>query len=375
MGIMENLEQEEKFEEWYTDMKVYYNGSDYIGIPHTKRKGKKRYKIPEKEYIVRAIDGQKQVIACPMLEVVDDDGPTPFDKEYEANVLDFSRKTKFNADMVSQNEHLRGKKLTERKVTRSGEFARLYAESLNLPLKDRKGYLSENMRGFFSSTKNLERYVEGKMSDKKRAALERLDRFKRKANNARFKYFVTFTYDDKKQTEESFREQLLNTLRNFSVRYNWKYIGVWERGGENERLHFHAFLKFPEGAAPGSFQEKKDYDFSIHDMKTIVQNTYFLERFGRNDFSPILDENVEYRKALDYITKYILKSDAKLVCSRGLPMYYKVTTRSEGNVICKTGVGKRKLVLREDFECWTSDGEFLGNFGEELKDKLPHASH
>lgn len=374
MENINDLEAEEKIEDWYIEMKVYNNGDHYIGIPHTKRKVKKRYKIPEKEYIVREMDGRKQVTKRPALELVDDDDPTPFDEEYKDNQLSFSGNTKLNADMVPSNVNLRDNPPTKRKVTRSGEFARLYEESVTMKAKERRAFLIENMKPFFKNVKAAESYVDKKLDDKKRAGQERTKRFRRKANNVKFEYFVTFTYDDSKQTEESFEKKLMITLRTLALRHGWKYMGVWERGDQNGRLHFHAFVKFPKGEMPGEFEKLKDYNFRLHDMKTIMQNTYFFKKFGRNDFSPILQQKVEYAKALRYVMKYITKDGARIVSSRGIPMYYVVNTRGEGNVACKTGRKKKKVLLRDDFECWTDDGELLGNFGEELKKQLPHAS-
>lgn len=380
MENINNFELDEKIEDWYVEMKVYNNGDHYIGIPHTKRKLKKRYKVEEEEYVVHEVNGQKSVSKKPKLEILDDDEEELYECPFEDEINEYwekqstvVEKTRFNADMVASKEVFQVQKTITRKVTRSGEFARLYEESTAMVEKERRAFLIENMKGFFKNVKAAESYVDKKIGDKKRAGQERAKRFRRKANNVKFEYFVTFTYDDKKQTEESFEKKLMITLRTLALRHGWKYMGVWERG-ENGRLHFHAFVKFPKGEMPGELEQIKDYNFRLHDMKTIMQNTYFFKKFGRNDFSPILQQKVEYAKALRYIMKYITKDGTRIVSSRGIPMYYVVTTRGEGNVACKTGRKKKKVVLRDDFECWTEDGEFLGNFGENLKKQLPYAT-
>ena len=59
-------------------------------------------------------------------------------------------------------------------------------------------------------------------------------------------YFCTFTFSDEKHTEESFRKSLRNTLKHLVNRKGWKHIGVWERGGETGRLHFHGIFSANE---------------------------------------------------------------------------------------------------------------------------------
>lgn len=56
-------------------------------------------------------------------------------------------------------------------------------------------------------------------------------------------YFCTFTYDAAKISAEEFKRKLMQTLNNFSVRYGWKYVGAWEEGSENGRIHFHALIR------------------------------------------------------------------------------------------------------------------------------------
>lgn len=55
--------------------------------------------------------------------------------------------------------------------------------------------------------------------------LARLNRCKRRVALHGLDWFCTFTYDDKKMTEEQFSKKLLNTLRHFASRKGWKYMG------------------------------------------------------------------------------------------------------------------------------------------------------
>ena len=96
-----------------------------------------------------------------------------------------------------------------------------------------------------------------------------------KAYLAGINYFCTFTYDDKKHTEDSFRKGLQTFFRNLCYRKGWKYMGVWERSPENKRLHFHGLFAIPENAMVGMLFEKTDYSFKTRRKQTTVQNTYF----------------------------------------------------------------------------------------------------
>ena len=101
-------------------------------------------------------------------------------------------------------------------------------------------------------------------------------------------FFCTFTYSDEKHTEESFRKSLRNTLKHFVNRKGWKHIGVWERGGDTNRLHFHGIFYIPPNGMVGELIEIRDYSTKDNRMQTATQNTYFLERYGRNDFQKLI---------------------------------------------------------------------------------------
>ena len=166
----------------------------------------------------------------------------------------------------------------------------------------------------------------------------------RKANLQEFNYFVTFTYDDPKHTEASFRKKLQNCLSLFCSRKEWRYIGVWERSPKTERLHFHGIFHIPDGSMPGTLLAYNDYNFNTRQRQMIWQNTYFLEKFGRCDFE-VLDGIHRKGEAWAYIVKYIEKSGEKIVYSRALPMYfmmYFISNIIENDVLCRTGILKKK---------------------------------
>ena len=152
-------------------------------------------------------------------------------------------------------------------------------------------------------------------------------------------------------------------LRHFSSRREWRYVGAWEWSPEKQRLHFHGIFFIPETAMPGRLEELNDYSFNSHKRQIIMQNTYFNERFGRNDFSPI-DTERDIGSAVAYLMKYIGKSGERLVYPRGLPTYF-VSDIMDKDVICTIGQEDRKLLLSDDFECW-DEGCFVGKVSTEM---------
>ena len=207
-----------------------------------------------------------------------------------------------------------------------------------------------------------------KLMDKYRALVERRKRFMRKAYMNNFDYFATFTYADAKHTEDGFKKKLKNCLAHYANRSGWKYMGVWERGGEKGRLHFHALLKVPDGTMPGELIEVNDFNMKTHRCKKTIQNTFFNEKFGRSDFEKIIKKPRAYLSAVEYILKYISKTGERIVYSRGLPMYLISDIQGE-DVLCRTGIEDKKLVLYDKFGCW-DEGEYLGAMSEETKKRM-----
>ena len=118
---------------------------------------------------------------------------------------------------------------------------------------------------------------------------------------------------------------------------------------------------------PGKLEEKNDYNFKSHRRITTVQNTYFNERFGRNDFEKIEDHR-RIGGALAYLIKYIEKSGERIVYSRGLPQYF-ISDIMDDDIACPFGLEDRKLLLFDDFACW-DEGEYVGPVSKETIEKL-----
>lgn len=235
----------------------------------------------------------------------------------------------------------------------------------------RKKAVYEGLRPHFKTDEETKLFVDINFERKRRNLICRRIRMTRKANLQDFNYFVTFTYSDELNTEESFKEGLKVCLKNFSARKGWKYIGVWERSPKKQRLHFHGLFYIPEGTMPGYFVQKEDYSFNSHRRQITNQDTYFLENFGRNDFEKIVDQH-RIGEAMAYLMKYLEKSGERIVYSKGLPQYF-ITDIMDDDIVCPIGMEEQKLLLFDDFGCW-DEGEYIGQVSKETIAKMPKAN-
>lgn len=363
---------------WFENAKVYHDGSHFIAIPHTTNRCKKRPRTQEKVFVVSENeqddvqeDGAvKTASILPRMELMDDDEcpECPFEEEIEAYYTQKRQESITVKVDITSSVPKRERPKRHKRVTRGGEFNRLYAESKDMQMKERKRYLMKGLRRLFKDEKATEHYVDRKIMDKYRALVERRKRFTRKAYLNGFNYFVTFTYANDKHTEESFKKKLLNTLKHFANRKGWRYMGVWERGAKTERLHFHALVKIPEGTMPGQLEEVSDFNIKTHQHKKTVQNTFFNKKFGRSDFELVIQHPRAYIEAVEYILKYVSKTGERIVYSRGIPMYFSSDINSE-DVLVRTGLEGKKLILHDKFGCW-DEGEYLGVMSEETKQRM-----
>ena len=99
----------------------------------------------------------------------------------------------------------------------------------------------------------------------------------------------------------------------------------------------------------GELTETRDYSTKDYRMQTAHQNTYFLERYGRNDFQP-LGSPMEIQHSLGYLMKYIEKSGERLIYG-GKPPTYFVSDIMDEDILCPCGIDDRKAVLADDFTC------------------------
>ena len=252
--------------------------------------------------------------------------------------------------------------------TTKDRFETAYKESQLLPKRERKAHIKSALKDDFADKTTLNAFVDKNLERIKTNAIKRKVRLMRKLRLQRWDYFVTFTYSDELHTEETFRKKLANTLKHLVARKSWKYVGVWERGSDTDRLHFHGIFHIPDGSMIGNLKEVKDYDTRNHRMQTTLQNTHFLKHFGRNDFRQICVPD-DVSSAVKYITKYMEKSGERLVYGGKLPTFFK-SDILEDDIACPIGIDDRKALLFDNFTC-INEGEIIGEVSKEVIDKMP----
>lgn len=251
--------------------------------------------------------------------------------------------------------------------TKKEKFETAYAESQKLPKRERKKYIADKLKDDFKTAEQVNEFIAENIERKKINAIKRDIRLWRKIyTQGEWHYFVTFTFDSEKLNETQFKKKLQNTLKHAVSRNGWKYIGVWERSPEKQRLHFHGIFFIPQMI--GEIVEVKDYSTKQHKMQTTFQNTHFLKEFGRNDFKKIEIPN-DVTQTVIYLLKYIEKSGERLVYGGKLPTYFNSDILDD-DVICGFGVDDRKLLLSDSFEC-IDEGVLMGKVSREVIEQMP----
>ena len=164
-----------------------------------------------------------------------------------------------------------------------------------------------------------EDYVTERIKQKERNLYLRQRRFRQKAYLNEWNYFATFSFDEKLMDEVTFRASLRKCLSNLHTRRGWKYMGVFEYGEDNGRLHFHALMYVPDGQMIGGLTDVKRYSTKRHKWEASTENTFFRTRFGINQFDHIERADIKSGKVVNYVIKYLLKSDERIIYSRAIP--------------------------------------------------------
>ncbi len=199
-------------------------------------------------------------------------------------------------------------------------------------------------------------WIRGQIPRFERNLFLRRRRFRNKAYLNEWNYFVTFTYDEEKMTEEAFRASIRRCLSNLHTRRGWKYMGVFELGEEGERLHFHALVHIPDGEMPGVLHTVRRYSTKRHQWEERLENTFFAGRFGINTFDPIQNRN-GIKGAVEYIIKYLFKSGEKAIYSRSIPTELVAMVQDE-QIAARLFDFCQKYVLFDDsFVLWSDDEE------------------
>lgn len=312
------------------NIKVYNDGGHFIGILKSNGNSAKRHtKHEEPVAIVSLHTVMGESMAKETLQ--------------NASVEEVVNALKQNVEIQSNIPvYVRG--LTHRQI-----FNELYKDCRGMSKEQRVQYLTDNLLPYFPTEQATVKFIEENLVRKKRNSIVRRIGINRKVFLNPFNYFVTFTYADDKHTEQSFKRKLKTMLSHNANRKGWSYLGVWERSPSTDRLHFHALMNIPEGTLQGNFEKVKDYSTTNHKMQVTVQNTYFAERFGRNDFRELNFPNAR-QQAISYITKYLEKSGERISCSKGLCKYIQSDIMEE-DILCEYGLEGTKVILADDFTC------------------------
>ena len=162
----------------------------------------------------------------------------------------------------------------------------------------------------------------------------RVSRFRKKAYNNKWNYFVTFTYDSSIHSEETFITKIKKKLSNLHNRKGWLYMGVFERSSIG-RLHFHGLFYIPKDEMIGELKEISDYSTEHHKKQTRIENTIFRKQFGINDFKSLEKEDLTKGNVLNYILKYIGKTGEPIYYSRGIKTFIYIKLNDDNDFIAK----------------------------------------
>ncbi len=320
--------------------KVYSDGSHYIAIRPTEGYSGPRRKPPPEEPII-----VEETAPSDVQNAVVEECAVPQGQEQTCG------------DMPEQTQ---SETVKERHIsTRADEFLKWYRESYGMRKKEQYAFIASKLAPYFESDEALHKYLDYKMECKRRSETARRIRCQRRAALHELSYFATFTYDDKKATEKEFEKRLLTALSNLASRKGWKYMGTWERGGDTDRLHFHAVLYIPEGKMVGKLKLKRDYDVKKKRMVERMENSFFWDRFGRNKFELIDGTALTIGTAVSYIIKYIEKSGGRIICSKGLRTFIETDIDNDDVVAQLREDDDKKYLLFDDFKVY-KDGKELG---------------
>lgn len=231
----------------------------------------------------------------------------------------------------------------------------LEAQKAKIPKKKISSYIEDRFCGeqdislWLASDESREL-----LKNKQRNLHKRKKRYRNKLFNVPWNYFVTFTYDDAKETEESFVKRLKKTFSNFKTRHGWLVMAIPEEGEKTGRKHYHAFVYVPQGKMVGDLFLQKKYSEKKRKMTTFTDNTYFNQRFGQSVWAAINQEDL--RGGLSsYLTKYFEKSGNRFFYSRGIPTELEMMIDTETDIIATYYNYGVKAVLFDFFHKKVSD--------------------
>ncbi len=336
--------------EWYPKCKVRKQGNFYIATPHTTNNSRKTIR-KEQEIAISVKDGKY-------------------------SLEETQEKTENNTKNEKNSEKYVDKKKAEKEqpdiriTTLKQVFDELYDKHSHLQPHIQKQTILKDMLSLFQNKTDAEYFVNEQWDRKRRNLYTRKQRFEYKAYNQTYEYFFTITYDSIKHTEQSFEKSLKFALSNFHKRHDCLFQGVWERGSENDRLHFHGLIYDPNKKITSGLESISDYIPHTGKMKTYLQSKYFADKFGRNEFSEIVPQM--YDSAIKYITKYLSKQGVKPYYSQGLYRFIQ-SDISGSDVLCRMDSSDERdirIIVADKFTIW-QDGEYIGEVSPETMQIAP----
>ena len=204
----------------FAKCKVYSDGSHYIAIPPKPQKPR-----PKK--------GAKVKKETPDLEEMDDDEAEdcPFDKPAQPVQMSLFEGEK-QIDKQDETESV-GQEIeqtcnenednAESKPSRKDIFEALYKKYIFADKRKRKREIIRGLLPYSKDYEDAKLFTELNLRRKRNNLIARRIRMTRKANlQEDFNFFVTLTYSNELHTEESFKKELGNCLKNLSKRKGWK---------------------------------------------------------------------------------------------------------------------------------------------------------
>lgn len=166
----------------YGECKIYFDGSHYIGIPHTTRPSRRRPKPPEEEIVVteNETDMDKE-------QVTETDKGIQAEENAPSEIDDASSSHTEDTDMPE-------KRVKSRTMTRKELFEELYKKYQNEPRKKKIELITRDMSPYFRTEVLSRNYVMENVQRKVRNIIARRIRLTRKVNLQDFNYFCTVTY-------------------------------------------------------------------------------------------------------------------------------------------------------------------------------------
>lgn len=343
---------EDGIAEWYPNCKVRKQGDLYIATPHTTNTSR------------RTVRKQKPIVVSAK------DGKLTLEKSQDKPLPEETAATEQVPEQTDKSPPKPKEQSDVRVTTHKQIFDELYDKYSDLYPHIRKQSILKDMLSLFPCEADAVYYVDEQWRRKSRNLYVRKQRFAYKAYNQNYEYFFTVTFDGKKHTEQSFEKSLKLALSNLHKRYGCLFQGVWERGKDTDRLHFHGLIYDPNKKITSELETVSDYNPKTGKMKTYLQSKYFAEKFGRNEFAEIIPQM--YESAIKYITKYLSKQGVKPYYSKGLYRFIQ-SDISGDDVLCKMdGSDERdiRLLVADKFKIW-DEGALIGEASPETIAQAP----